>query len=532
MKNAYTLPMILVFSVLATTGIIAQDNFHRFYITGYNSAADVVAGPVIQMMDGGFVTVAFLDDSNGGHGGYLLLKTDADGNEEWARRYTGKPSQDGKNGFDLAATPEGGFVFAATLNEKGFILKYNSAGEIIWNRSLFSGSGGDLRVHKLEIDPSGVITVLCSNSDLALLRINADGGLQLLQRELNTDMEDVLIPIDFTMLSTGEYYLLCDLSVDNKQVLIRLNQFLIPVWSQLINYPGLRFSQIIKEVDDNIILAGMHSPSATEKHLVVSELDAVTGMPIWSRMYSTEPGTDDIGVGSVAIDENNMIQVGLSSVKTDGSSSLLYSIDENGDFNSGYRIIGPGGEDYKYVFGICNLIQSVSGNNILVGSWNENTTGSKGLHLLNFDMQGTNNCNDNEIVLETASIEFNSEAIDPLSIITEMGKIRIKADQVGGLSTHTTNFDGCSDVIPTPPVKTLEISPNPNNGSFKVEFANEIDHGTIRMFNLLGKEVYRVAVEQYAYSQQMAVHVPEGIYFIELVNAFDQRQAIEKIIVR
>jgi hypothetical protein len=537
MKNIYTYLIILSLIFFAVTGLKAQGNFHQFYVTGYSTGTDVMGGPIIQLMDNGYVMVGSFDASNGGHGGYLLLKTDVNGNQVWAKRFSGKLSQNYKNDFDLAASGDGGFVFAGTNADMGFIMKFNSAGDLAWSKSFFSAIGSEVRINKIIVDPLGIITVVGSNIDLFLLRLYADGSLQLFQRELKisdgTGTQDVLELVDFAKLSTGEYFLLCDLSTDNKQVLIRLDQSLAPVWSQVINYPNLRFSRFIEGANDNIVLAGISSPTETEKHMILSELDALTGMPIWSRIYQTVSGPANFDIWSMVMDENNnMISVGGTLSDLDGSSTMLYSLDENGEFNTGYRIRGPNGDANKYEFNNCNLIQSASGNYILSGSWFESTTQTKGLHLLNLDPQGTTNCNDSEFSMETGNFDFNSEAINPLNIVLQSAKVRIKIDQFGGLNANVTSFNGCSESgqLTDEPIKSISINPNPNFGSFNVAFENKIDHGTIRMFDLLGKEVYKKTIDQSISSLDIALDATKGIYFIEVSN--DDRRDIEKLIIR
>ena len=85
---------------------------------------------VIQTSDGGYLIAGGTDYS--GNSDALLIKVDSDGNLEWEEKFGGL----GWDAFEgLCELPDGDFIASGTDSSKGFLVKTNSNGELIWQKN-------------------------------------------------------------------------------------------------------------------------------------------------------------------------------------------------------------------------------------------------------------------------------------------------------------------------------------------------------------------------------------------------------------
>jgi hypothetical protein len=96
---------------------------------------------VKQTSDGGYI-VAGASTAFGWYGEGWLIKTDANGNVIWSHGYHPNPSTESEwdNFYDVLETSDGGFVALGFGNFQGYlaqawILKVNSNGNVVWNKS-------------------------------------------------------------------------------------------------------------------------------------------------------------------------------------------------------------------------------------------------------------------------------------------------------------------------------------------------------------------------------------------------------------
>ncbi|QMU31047.1 T9SS type A sorting domain-containing protein [Adhaeribacter radiodurans] len=151
---------------------------------------------VIQTADGGYLLGGYSsskqagDKSQGSYGktDYWVMKTDADGNKLWDKRYGGS----GREYLNsIVPTPDGGFLLGGSsdskvdgnktaVNKGGkdmWVVKINSSGEIQWDQSYGSRGNEDLR--KIRPLPSGLY-LLAGYSDSPVNRDKtqaSQGGL-------------------------------------------------------------------------------------------------------------------------------------------------------------------------------------------------------------------------------------------------------------------------------------------------------------------------------------------------------------------
>jgi len=120
----------LVLRVIASDGMTFT---HSFGGGGYDVGYHLIAAP-----DGGFLVVGSTSSFGSGGQDIWLLKTDADGNEEWQRTVGGPADEVGLHG---AANPTGGYFIAATVESWGlggsdlFLLEIDATGQPVWGQN-------------------------------------------------------------------------------------------------------------------------------------------------------------------------------------------------------------------------------------------------------------------------------------------------------------------------------------------------------------------------------------------------------------
>jgi hypothetical protein len=99
---------------------------HAFVATNKDRAESI-----IQADDGGYVIVG---ESNGTNTGWLqawLLKTDAQGNQQWNKTY----GSSGAQGRCVIPTNDGGFAICGVAYSNAYLIKIDASGNMVWNRS-------------------------------------------------------------------------------------------------------------------------------------------------------------------------------------------------------------------------------------------------------------------------------------------------------------------------------------------------------------------------------------------------------------
>jgi hypothetical protein len=151
----------------------------------YGGASYDYGFSVQQTSDGGYI-VAGHSSSFGGGGDFLLMKTDANGNVQWARTY-------GLPGWDLAGsvqqTSDGGYILVGDAwspdgsNSNVFLVKTNASGNIQWART-YGGTSVDIAYSVQHTSDGGYIVAGFTRSfgagdrDVFLIKTDANGNIQ------------------------------------------------------------------------------------------------------------------------------------------------------------------------------------------------------------------------------------------------------------------------------------------------------------------------------------------------------------------
>jgi len=170
-----------------------------------------VAYGVQPTSDGGFVVAGYTGDDSLGYD-LLLMKTDANGDTQWVRRYGG---QSWDMGYSLRATRDGGYIVAGITLSLGsydiWLVKTDAQGDSEWTRT-FGGLGEEFGYAAAQTADGGYIVVgstrppAATDMDLYITKTDALGNTlwtKTLGGHLDEVGYDVIATADGGSLVTG-----------------------------------------------------------------------------------------------------------------------------------------------------------------------------------------------------------------------------------------------------------------------------------------------------------------------------------------
>jgi uncharacterized delta-60 repeat protein len=144
------------------------------------------ANSVQQTSDGGYIVAGSTRSFGAGNDDIFLIKTDANGNVQWAKTY-GEWYND--RAYSVQQTPDGGYIVAGWTGSFGagladvFLMKTDANGNIIWFKT-YGGTGYDEAYSVRRTSDGGYIVAGYTASfgaggeDIFLIKTDANGNIQ------------------------------------------------------------------------------------------------------------------------------------------------------------------------------------------------------------------------------------------------------------------------------------------------------------------------------------------------------------------
>jgi hypothetical protein len=225
----------------------------------YGEAASDMAYSMVETQDHGFALAGSTRSFGAGGSDFLLVKTDAYGNEEWHQIYGRTDSNESAR--SVVVTADGGYALAGG----SFFVKTDAEGNMLWNKTGLWTAG--------------------------LMIVTGDGGYATIN---NTNIH----------VSSGPDIIEC--------MLVKINAFGDVEWNR--TYEGNCFS-IIVTTDGGYALAGLTSGDFL---LVKTEAD---GTVSWNRTYGGAKG--ETAYSLVETSDGRYVLTGITNTFGTGSASFF-----------------------------------------------------------------------------------------------------------------------------------------------------------------------------------------------------------------
>jgi uncharacterized delta-60 repeat protein len=151
----------------------------------YGGTNDDYAYSVQQTSDGGYIVVGYTNSFGSGWEDILIIKTDPSGNIQWAKVYGGVNSD---YAYSVQQTSDGGYIVVGysdsyTYTYDIILIKLNSSGNVQWART-YGGGSWDYAYSVQQTSDGGYIVTGFTGSfssgdaDIILIKTNSLGNLQ------------------------------------------------------------------------------------------------------------------------------------------------------------------------------------------------------------------------------------------------------------------------------------------------------------------------------------------------------------------
>jgi predicted secreted protein len=337
---------------------------------------------VIQTSDGGYALAGFTESYGAGAANFWLVKTDASGNEQWTRTYGGSKDDEARC---VIQTSDGGYALAGYTTSFGaggadfWLVKTDARGNELWAKT-YGGPGDDVAYSVVQTSDggyalAGYTTLAAGNTNYWLVRTDSDGN-EVWNKTFGGGGDDVC----YSMIKTddGGFALAgktSSFSIGFSDLwLVKTDAYGNEIWNQTYGgyFDNLAYS-VIQTSDEGYALAGTTDAAGAggvDMFLVKANS---TGDEAWNKTYGG-PGYEEAwSVVQTKPDGGYALGGSTTSYGAGGSDFWLVKTDSNGNtlWNQTY---GGARNDTCY-----SMIQTSDGGYALAGS-----TASYGPGPLNF----------------------------------------------------------------------------------------------------------------------------------------------------
>jgi len=251
-----------------------------------------VGNHVQQTSDGGYILIGWTDSFNGSFNdnNIFLVKTDANGVEQWHRTYGG-PDHD--SGYYVLGTEDGGYLLLGSTHSYGegstdiWLVKTDSQGMELWNKTI--GTSDDevcWRMRKTNDNGFIMIGVKGYGSSILVVKTNENGNKEWSKTFGGSDLD---IGYDIQQMNDGGYVVLGYTWSDEEYgdfgaILFKIDSQGDTEWYKLFNKKDYRSFQ--KTSDGGLVFTGYEQSLFYENEVEIMKTD-INGDIIWVRKHGT-----------------------------------------------------------------------------------------------------------------------------------------------------------------------------------------------------------------------------------------------------
>jgi hypothetical protein len=499
----------------------AQVRFARTY----GGADNDWAHSVQQTSDGGYIVAGYTESFGAGGRDIFLIKTDANGNIIWAKTYGGT---DWDEAYSVQQTSDGGYIVAGFTSSFGegdgdfdiFLIKTDANGNLEWAKT-YGGEYSDVAFSVQQTSDGGYIVAGFTSSfgegweDIFLIKTNEFGDVEWAKTYPLRDYDwanSVQQTSDGGYIVAGmTYYFLAG---DWDIFLIKTDESGDVEWAK--TYGGWSDDNaysVQQTSGGGYIVAGLtNSFGAGYDDIFLIKTDA-NGNIIWAKTYG---GTgDDRAYSLQQISDGGYILAGLTnSFGAGGSDIFLINTDANGNIIWA-KTYGGTFNDWAY-----SLQQISDGGYILAGLTNSFGAGGSDIFLINTDANGE---------IGSCGIVGNASP----TVYTVSPTVNTLSPSVSSVSptvnpvypTVTSLTPAVHEPCPLSISESCKIASGlitPYKGGIKVSGSGEFE---VKVYNVSG-----VMVKSIKGKNEVKIELSRGVYFVEVISG--GKVIREKVVIR
>ncbi len=240
--------------------LIKTDEFGNELWSQLYGNFDNQGNSVIQTSDGGYIIAgATWITGNNNYFDALLIKTDANGNEEWSHTY-GSTFWD--EAINIQQNENNEYLICGLHGEsQGWFFKTDSDGSMIWSQS-FSVLDYNYIVQFIETSDQGYILIgntYSAEGDILVIKTDVNGNEEWMQ---TIDGSDYDTSSSICEAVTDGYIIAGTTS--NEIWLINIDEEGVEIWNQTYNNGSACTGTSIQNIDDGYIISGSFLPIGSE----------------------------------------------------------------------------------------------------------------------------------------------------------------------------------------------------------------------------------------------------------------------------
>ena len=455
MKTLLTIFMVLIASVLN-----GQVLFNKTYSKPFWDYADAV----IERKDGNYLVAGSSRSQSNSDYDVNILLVDSLGTLIWDK-YIGQPGRY-EFGYSLIETNDNNFLIAGRVNNSNpYLLKFNSTGNLIWDREYISSSWSEGFSIGETIDSNYFFI----KPDLAttLYIINSQGDSLWAKKYDNGIYHSIISTSDNGFILAGKTK---TINEDNDISLFKINSVGDSLWMKTFGGNGEDDAMAVQQLADNgYLVAGIYDPQIVDGESATYIIRTNTiGDTLWTQKYF-------LGVPQYIMNSKNNTGYILSTTKVvtnwlpypDEHYIIITKLDTLGNIIWSKQFKG-----YNYALGN-NISETTDGGFLLTG-YIDNYPNNADIILIKLDSLGN-------YVLSTKEILIKQD-------------LQLK-------------------VFPIPTNTEINFSLNSLNG-------NKINQ--VKIFDVCGKVVeYTTGLSENNYRIELE-NFPSGLYFYEIITNKNQ----------
>ena len=328
---------------------------------------------VCQTNDGGFLICGYTYSSGAGHSDLYLIKTDAEGHEEWTRAFGGPGWE-----YGYAARPigDGGYILTGYTTSSGagsrdvYLVKTDGEGNEEWSKT-FGGTGLDTGTSVCQTSDGGYI--ICGytrsfgtdNQDVYLVRTNASGDTLWTRvhcSNLSEFAHAVLETDDGGYIIAGSSIREIDGTFGDRDIyLLKTNSQGHEEWSRLIHHYYFDSAHSIKKTSDGGYIIAGHTDILFQELLdtYLIKIDS-EGNEVWRRQMG-ESTLYDYGRSVCQTGDGGFLLCGATRSVETGNDVYLIKTDAEGN-EIWKKIFGGPGSDWG-----SSVVEAADGGYIITG---------------------------------------------------------------------------------------------------------------------------------------------------------------------